>query len=140
MDPILKKMYFKEGMKIRIWNAPNELNSLFDLWEKEDFLAEPDEKPTFMLAFVQNEEEVKKYFLEMHALSPEDEAIWMAYPKGTSKKYKPQINRDSGWKFVGDMDYEGVRQIAIDEDWSALRFRKLKFIKTLTRSFSAKNQ
>ncbi len=140
MNPILKKMYFKEGMKIRIWNAPNDLNSLFDSWEKEGFLAKSDEKPTFLLAFVQTEEEVKKYFLEMHELSPEDEAIWMAYPKGTSKKYKAQVNRDSGWKIVGDMDYEGVRQIAIDEDWSALRFRKLKFIKTLTRSFSAKNQ
>jgi hypothetical protein len=140
MDPILKKMYFKEGMKIRVWNAPNDLNTLFDSWEKEGFLANSDEKPTFLLAFVQTEEEVKKYFMEMHALSPEDEAIWVAYPKGTSKKYKPKINRDTGWKFVGDMDYEGVRLIAIDEDWSALRFRKLKFIKTLTRSFSAKNQ
>ena len=89
---------------------------------------------------VTGEEEVRKYFMELHALSPEDEALWMAYPKGTSKKYKPQINRDSGWKIVGEMDYEGVRQIAIDEDWSALRFRKLKYIKTLTRGFSAKDQ
>lgn len=140
MGPILKKMNFKEGMKIRIWNGPTDLKLLFDSWEKSGLLAAPHEKPTFMLAFVQTESEVEKYFKEMHALSPEDESIWMAYPKGTSKKYKPQINRDSGWKAVGTLDYEGVRQIAIDEDWSALRFRKVKFIKTLTRSFSAKNQ
>ncbi|SEG07980.1 hypothetical protein SAMN03080598_02422 [Algoriphagus boritolerans DSM 17298 = JCM 18970] len=132
-------MYFKEGMKIRIWNAPIDLNALFKAWGEEGFLAKSNEKPTFLLAFVQTEEEVEKYFTEMHALSSEDEAIWMAYPKGTSKKYKPQINRDSGWKAVGNLDYEGVRQIAIDEDWSALRFRKLKFIKTLTRSFSTKD-
>jgi hypothetical protein len=140
MDPILKKMYFKEGMKIRIWNGPHDLKPLFDSWEKEGLLTAPHENPTFMLAFVQTEVEVEKYFKEMHALSPEDEAIWLAYPKGTSKKYKAQINRDSGWKFVGKMDYEGVRQIAIDENWSALRFRKIKFIKTMTRKFSAKNQ
>ncbi len=139
MDSILKKMNFKEGMKIRIWNGPTDLKPLFDSWENEGLLANSDENPAFMLAFVQTEAEVKKYFLEMHALSPEDEAIWMAYPKGTSKKYKPQINRDSGWKAVGALDYEGVRQIAIDEDWSAIRFRKLRFIKTLTRSFSAKD-
>jgi hypothetical protein len=113
---------------------------LFEAWEKEGYLAKSEEKPMFLLAFVQSEEEVQKYFLEMHALSLEDEAIWMAYPKGTSKKYKAQINRDSGWKIVGDMDYEGVRQIAIDEDWSALRFRKIRYIKNLTRKFSAKNQ
>lgn len=133
-------MNFKEGMKIRIWNGPTDLKSLFDSWEKEGLLAKLDENPTFMLAFVQTEAEVGKYFIEMHTLSPEDEAIWMAYPKGTSKKYKAHINRDSGWKFVGKMDYEGVRQIAIDEDWSALRFRKVKFIKTMTRKFSAKDQ
>jgi len=140
MDPILKKMNFKDGMVIQIWNGPIELNSLFETWEKEGLIAKPEQKPTFLIAFVQTEEEVRKYFMELHALSPEDEALWMAYPKGTSKKYKPQINRDSGWKIVGEMDYEGVRQIAIDEDWSALRFRKLKYIKTLTRGFSAKDQ
>jgi hypothetical protein len=26
--------------------------------------------------------------------------------------------------------------VAIDEDWSALRFRKVAFIKTMTRSFA----
>ena len=76
----------------------------------------------------------------MHKLSPEDEAIWLAYPKGTSKRYKSKINRDNGWKYLGQFDYEGVRQIAIDEDWSALRFRKIRFIKTMTRKFSVKNQ
>ena len=140
MDQILKKMNFKEGMKIRIWNGPNDLNYLFESWKKDGLLAHPEENPSFMLAFVQTEEEVRKYFLEMHSCSPEDELIWLAYPKGTSKKYKAQINRDSGWKIVGELDYEGVRQIAIDEDWSALRFRKLRYIKTLTRKFSAKNQ
>lgn len=140
MDAILKKMNFKEGMKIRIWNEPSDLNYLLESWEKDGFLAQSGEKPNFMLAFVQTETEVRTYFHEMHELSPEDEVIWMAYPKGTSKKYKSQINRDSGWKIVGKLDYEGVRQIAIDEDWSALRFRKLRYIKTLTRKFSAKNQ
>jgi len=140
MDLILKKMNFKDGMAIQIWNGPIELNSLFETWEKEGLIAKPEQKPTFLIAFVQTEEDVRKFFPELHALSPEDEVLWMAYPKGSSKKYKSQINRDSGWKIVGEHDYEGVRQIAIDDDWSALRFRKLKFIKTLTRSFSTKNQ
>ena len=26
-----------------------------------------------------------------------DAVIWFAYPKGTSKNYKSEINRDSGW-------------------------------------------
>jgi len=140
MDPLLKKMNWKEGMKIRAWNVPTELSELVESWEKEGLMVAEKEKPGFMLAFVQTEEEVEKYFSQMNGLSPEDEAIWMAYPKGTSTRYKSQINRDKGWKYLGHFEYEGVRQIAIDEDWSALRFRKIRFIKTMTRKFSVKNQ
>ena len=43
------------------------------------------------------------------------------------------INRDTGWapcrRFAG-------APVAIDEDWSALRFRRVQFIKRLTRSKS----
>ena len=140
MDPLLKKMNWKEGMKIRVWNVPTELLELVETWKKEGLIASEKGKPDFMLAFVQTEEEVEKYFSKMHELSPEDEAIWLAYPKGTSKRYKSQINRDKGWKYLGQFEYEGVRQIAIDEDWSAMRFRKIRFIKTMTRKFSVKNQ
>ncbi len=140
MDALLKKMNFKEGMKIRIWNAPEEMLPSIRRWEEKNLIAKRSEKSDFMLAFVYSKEEVDQYFEEMHALAPEDEALWVAYPKGTSKKYKVKINRDSGWGKAGQLDYEAVRQIAIDEDWSVLRFRKVRYIKTLTRKFSAKNQ
>jgi len=34
---------------------------------------------------------------------------------------------------LGELGFEPVRLVAIDEDWSALRFRRTEFIKTLTR-------
>lgn len=139
MDPILKKMTWKEGMNIQVWNCPTDLEELINGWRK-DGLIKTELKPDFMLAFVQTEDEVKKHFLEMQALAPADQQIWLAYPKGTSKRYKAQINRDSGWKYLGEFDYEGVRQIAINEDWSALRFRNTKYVKVMTRKFSVKDQ
>jgi hypothetical protein len=63
-----------------------------------------------------------------------DAQLWMVYPKGSSKKYKCEFNRDTGWTALGVAGYEPVRQVAIDEDWSALRFRKVAFIKTMTRN------
>jgi len=139
MDPILKKMTWKEGMNIQVWNYPQELEELIDDWKKDGLIL-PAVKPDFMLAFVQTEDEVKKYFFEMQALAPDDQQIWLAYPKRTSKRYKAQINRDSGWKYLGEFEYESVRQIAINEDWSALRFRKTKFVKVMTRKFSVNDQ
>jgi hypothetical protein len=140
MDPILEKMNFKEGMKIKVWNTPADLIPRLESWKKSGWMTEEYQKTTFVLAFVQTEEEEKKYFEKLVDNCRNDELLWMAYPKGSSKKYKAQINRDSGWKIIGDHDFEGVRQIAIDEDWSALRFRHIRYIKTLTRKFSAKNQ
>jgi hypothetical protein len=34
---------------------------------------------------------------------------------------------------LGAAGFEPVRMVAVDEDWSALRFRRVGFIKTLTR-------
>jgi hypothetical protein len=34
---------------------------------------------------------------------------------------------------MGAAGFEPVRMVAIDEDWSALRFRRVEFIKTLER-------
>jgi hypothetical protein len=59
--------------------------------------------------------------------------VWFAYPKGTSKNYRSEISRDKGWHVLGQLGFEGVRGIAIDEDWSAIRFRQAEFIKTMTR-------
>jgi hypothetical protein len=45
--------------------------------------------------------------------------LWIAYPKGN----KADINRDSLWKIVADYGMRPNSQIAIDDTWSALRFR-----------------
>jgi hypothetical protein len=65
-----------------------------------------------------------------------DAILWYCYPKGSSKKYKCEFNRDTGWEGLGKYNLEPVRQIAIDEDWSAIRFRRVEYIKTITRAQS----
>jgi hypothetical protein len=59
-----------------------------------------------------------------------DAIVWFAYPKGTSKKLTCDFNRDTGWKKLKKAGFDTVRAVAIDEDWSALRFRRVEFIKT----------
>jgi hypothetical protein len=69
-------------------------------------------------------------------LEPGDAKVWMAYPKSSSKRHKCEFNRDTGWAALGEASLETVRQIAIDEDWSALRFRRVEFVKSLKRDAS----
>jgi hypothetical protein len=47
--------------------------------------------------------------------------LWIAYPKGN----KADINRDTLWPIVGEYGMRPVSQVAVDEKWSALRFRSL---------------
>ena len=49
-------------------------------------------------------------------------ALWIAYAKGTSKK-ATDINRDSIREYAVTMGLDTVSQIAIDDDWSALRLK-----------------
>ncbi len=48
--------------------------------------------------------------------------LWMAYAKGTSK-VKTDVNRDKLWQAVEPIGWQPVRQIALDEVWSAMRFK-----------------
>ena len=52
----------------------------------------------------------------------EPEVLWVAYPKAN----RTDINRDSLWPIVAEHGMRPIGQVAIDDEWSALRFRPLK--------------
>ena len=49
-------------------------------------------------------------------------AFWIAYPKGN----RADINRDSLWPILSAYGMRPISQVAIDDTWSALRFRALE--------------
>lgn len=51
--------------------------------------------------------------------------IWVAYPNGSSR-VKTDINRDILWEMLKIQNIRPVSQIALDDTWSALRFRPIK--------------
>jgi hypothetical protein len=87
----------------------------------------------FSLAFVTRQADLDALALKVTAKAKGGAVLWFAYPKGSSKKYKCDFNRDTGWNVLGTAGFEAVRQVAIDEDWSALRFRRAEYIKSLQR-------
>jgi hypothetical protein len=83
----------------------------------------------FSLAFVTRQSEVDTLVPQLAARAKGDAALWFAYPKGTSKNFKCDFNRDTGWEILKAAGFDTVRAVAIDEDWTALRFRRKEFIK-----------
>ncbi|WP_194777625.1 hypothetical protein [Pararhodonellum marinum] len=133
MDELLKKMNFKAGMRIGLVAVPDEMKDWVESWKQRDLVANDMAEADFFLAFVQSEKDIETSFQTIQPFIRKDQVFWMAYPKGSSKKYQVRINRDKGWQVLGDHGFEGVRQVSLDGDWSALRFRHIDFIKILTR-------
>jgi hypothetical protein len=137
MENLLKKMNYKGQQPVVVLNAPEgfvaQLSTLLP-----DVQTSTNDLGTIGLglAFCIKLEEVHAAAQQFAERMPADELMWLAYPKGSSKRYKCDFNRDTGWDYLGTLGFEPVRQVAIDEDWSALRFRRVGFIKTMTRSFA----
>jgi hypothetical protein len=90
-------------------------------------------KVSFLLAFVTARRRLEKLAKSAAKKAEGDAIVWIAYPKKSSKRYTCDFSRDSGWEPFGEAGFEAVRQVAIDEDWSALRFRRVEYIKTMKR-------
>jgi hypothetical protein len=88
----------------------------------------------FALAFATAQAEVDAFSRKFAAAVEGDAIVWIAYPKGTSKRYRCDFNRDSGWQVLGAAGFEPVRMVAIDADWTALRFRNARYIKSMSRA------
>lgn len=136
MASVFSKLNLKGQPEIAVLNAPEsfepELAALGEVAVRRS-LADI-ESPHFVLAFVTRQNEVDSLAAEVAAKTSGDALVWFAYPKGSSRRYRCEFNRDTGWQALGAAGFEPVRQVAIDEDWSALRFRRVEYIKTLTRS------
>lgn len=136
MLSIFEKLNFKNQRTILVLNPPAsfepDLAALHGVTVVRNL--QPLDAIDFSLAFVTTQKEVDTLAKAIAKRAKGDAVVWFAYPKGTSKRYHSEINRDTGWQALGQAGFEPVRAIAIDEDWSAVRFRRVEFIKTMTRA------
>lgn len=136
MSDIFKKLNLKDQKEILVLNAPEsfepELALLGDVAIRRSI--DSIQCIVFSLAFVTRQAEVDDWAQTIARRAGGDAIVWFAYPKASSKNYTCEFNRDTGWAIWGKLGFEGVRQVAIDADWSALRFRRVEFIKTMRRA------
>ena len=86
------------------------------------------ESVTFALVFATKKSQVDRLSKSLTSKALGDAILWFAYPKGTSQRLRCDFNRDNGWEVIREAGWDSVRQVAIDEDWSAPRFRRKEFI------------
>ena len=55
--------------------------------------------------------------------------VWISYPKKSSR-LDSDLSREVVWAAMEETGWRPVSQIAIDEVWSALRFRPIQDVKS----------
>src|SRR5512139_999909 len=126
MPSTFQKLNLKDQAEIVVVNAPESFEpELARLGEVRVVRSTEEAKRiSFFLAFVLTREQIDELARSLPPKAPGDSILWFAYPKGSSKRYRCDFNRDTGWDGLNEAGFSPVRQVAIDEDWSALRFRR----------------
>lgn len=139
MNSMFKKLNYSDQAEVYVLNAPASFQPNTDEIAASATVKTDMAKAKavrFAIAFATKQAEVDRVAKQAAKALEGDAVLWIAYPKGTSKTYTCEFNRDTGWASLGAAGFEPVRQVAIDEDWSALRFRRVEYIKSMTRSFA----
>lgn len=114
---LAKKLNLKAGMKALVVGKPADVD-LTGVTTSDSAGAEA------VIVFVRNRAEVDSLAEPMIDAARADRVAWAVYPK--AGQLGTDLNRDILWEQLQKKGIQGVRQIAIDGVWSAMRFRPAK--------------
>jgi ribosomal protein L25 (general stress protein Ctc) len=126
---LIKKLLIKPGMLLAVLNAPaGYLENLGPLPEGAQITHDPDGGLDFVQLFIENRGEYERLGVTALRAVKSDGLLWICYPKKSSG-VQSDLDRDVVWKMLEPTGLRPVTQIAIDEVWSALRFRPIEKVK-----------
>ncbi len=85
-----------------------------------ELIDDPD-RATAVLVFVRDAEELTTFTAPVLTAARRDDLAWIAYPK--ARQLGTDLTRDNLFAHLGTDDVRPVRQVSIDDTWSALRLR-----------------
>ncbi len=123
MNAVLKKLQYRGQSPLLLLRAPPEAEAL-----AADFEGQVDTSPAaeyaFVLAFARSLADAEETARDLAGALAPAAIVWVAYPKGTSRRYPTDINRDSGRALFEKHGLIGVSLVALDDDWSAMRYKR----------------
>jgi hypothetical protein len=124
MMTLIQKLQAKGLETALVVNAPKEAAGIVkEIGAAMEVSDSPGKGPYgLILAFVQDSVQFAATLQKVRVIMIDSGKLWFAYPKKTSKRYASDMTRDSGWETMKTLGYSPVRQIALDDNWSALLF------------------
>lgn len=125
---LLHKLQIQAGTRLWLISVPQAIAEEITAGAEVEPVREKEEYDG-VLAFFESSAEVHAMISRIMARMPPDGLLWVAYRKGPAAKAASGLSRDMGWSTLEEAGWRPVRQVAIDEEWSALRFRPKILVK-----------
>ena len=133
MKEILSKLNYRDWPRICVLNGDNKfIMKLRKVLPSKKIDPEIDPKYLyeFIIIIAYKIADIEEYTPPaVHNLG-EDGLLWVFYPKKSSDRFSSDISRDKGWDILKKNGFKAVRQVSVDDNFSALRFRNTKFVKS----------
>jgi predicted SnoaL-like aldol condensation-catalyzing enzyme len=130
MNPTAKKLGLKPGMRALVLAAPSGyMDSLAPLPDGVVVSTTVGGEQEFVQFFATKRAEIEKSKKRVLQSAAPGALVWITYPKKTSG-VDSDLSREKAWAAMDGTGWRPVSQIAIDEVWSALRFRPTEDVKS----------
>ena len=122
---LLEKLQLSDEKNLLIQGLPSSIEKQFIKlsFSKNITPLLKSRKIDFALVFAVSQRQLVAILNDIIPVLQPDAKLWIAYPKLTSK-ISSDLCRDKNWDFVSDHGFEAVRMIALDNVWSAARFKR----------------
>jgi hypothetical protein len=129
-NPTAKKLGLKPSMRALVVAAPSGyLKSLAPLPEGVVISEAMGGTHEFVQFFATRKSDIEKSSTKLLKAAAPGAWLWITYPKKTSG-VESDLSREAVWSAMEGTGWRPVSQIAIDEVWSALRFRPREDVKS----------
>ncbi len=115
---LASKLQFKSGQAVALLHVPPDMTIELPAGSTEAMSADNADA---VVVFVHDTRELDERAEPALQAARRDALAWIAYPK--AGKLGTDLNRDRLWQHLEGRGVRPVRQIAVDDTWSALRFR-----------------
>jgi len=131
LETMFEKLQLKDEKNVLIQGLPSSIEKQFSklFFCKSVTPLLRSRKIDFALVFAINKKQLSQILDEVIPALQAEGRCWIAYPK-ISSKIASDLSRDENWDMMSNYGFSVVRQVSLDNVWSALLFNKSGLLKS----------
>jgi len=128
--PVAAKLGLKSGFSVRLFAPGADWAGLLGSMPPDATVSHDGNGPfDAVIVFIPTSATLTTHSAAAIAALKPGGLMWLAYPKKTGA-IASDMTRERAWEAFSALDWRPVSQIALDDTWSALRFRPVADVKS----------